>query len=131
MSRIKRGVTTRAKHKRLLEQAKGYRGRSSNCYRIAKQSVEKALQYAYRDRKTKKRQYRNLWKIRINAACRDSGISYSSFMNGLKEAKVEVNRKVLAELAISSPAAFKKLVKLSKDTLGEKTAKEKKKKESK
>lgn len=97
MPRVKRGVTARAKHKKVLALAKGYRGRRKNVYRIAKQAVMKAGQYAYRDRRQKKRQFRTLWIARINAASRECGLTYSRFMNGLKKASVEVDRKVLAE----------------------------------
>ena len=110
MPRIKRGVTTRQKHKRLLDQAKGYRGRRKNTIRVARQAVEKAGQYAYRDRKVKKRNFRALWIQRINAGVRQHGMTYSQFMNGLKRAGVEVDRKVLSDLAIHEPGAFKTLV---------------------
>src|SRR2546423_5199795 len=110
MARIKRGVTTRAKHKRLLEQAKGYYGRRKNTIRIAKQAVEKAMQYAYRDRKRKKRTFRALWIQRINAAVREHGLTYGRFINGLAKAGIEVDRKVLADLAVKDAAAFKALV---------------------
>ena len=110
MPRIKRGVTTRAKHKRILEQAKGYYGRRKNTIRIARQAVEKAGQYAYRDRKVKKRSFRALWIQRINAAVREHGMTYSQFMNGILKAGVEVDRKVMADLAAREPAAFKALV---------------------
>ena len=111
MARIKRGTTTRAKHKRILDQAKGYYGRRKNTIRIARQAVEKAGQYAYRDRKVKKRTFRALWIQRINAACRLNGTTYSRFVAGLKNAGVEVDRKVLADLAVTDPAAFTALVK--------------------
>jgi large subunit ribosomal protein L20 len=110
MARVKRGVTTRAKHKRILEQAKGYYGRRKNTIRIARQAVEKAGQYAYRDRKVKKRSFRALWIQRINAATRNLGISYSKFMGKLGAADVQLNRKMLAEIAISDPVAFQQLV---------------------
>ena len=110
MSRIKRGVTTRAKHKRILDQAKGYRGRRKNTIRVARQAVEKAGQYAYRDRKVKKRTFRALWIQRINAAVREHGLTYSRFISGLAKAQIEVDRKVLSDLAIHEPAAFKALV---------------------
>jgi len=113
MPRIKRGVTTRQKHKRLLDQAKGYRGRRKNTIRVARQAVEKAGQYAYRDRKVKKRTFRALWIQRINAACRQHGTSYSVFIAGLKTAGVEVDRKVLADLAVTEPEAFAALVQLA------------------
>ena len=107
MSRIKRGTTTRAKHKRILEQAKGYYGRRKNTIRIAKQAVEKAGQYAYRDRKVKKRSFRALWIQRINAATREQGVTYSTFMHALSSSGLELDRKVLADLAMNDPAAFK------------------------
>ena len=111
MSRIKRGVTTRAKHKRVLEQAKGYYGRRKNTIRVAKQAVEKAGQYAYRDRKVKKRTFRALWIQRINAAARLEGMSYSRLMGALHKAGIEMNRKVLADLAMNHPEAFSAIVK--------------------
>ncbi|MCH2548334.1 MAG: 50S ribosomal protein L20 [Alphaproteobacteria bacterium] len=110
MARVKRGVTKHARHKKLIDKAKGYRGRSKNCYRIATERVEKALQYAYRDRRNKKRNFRALWIQRINAGCRQHGMVYSQFMAGLKHAGLDLDRKVLSELAISEPAAFKSLV---------------------
>ena len=100
MPRVKRGVTARARHKKILALAKGYRGRRKNVYRIAKQAVMKAGQYAYRDRRQKKRQFRQLWIARINAAARENGLPYSKFMNGLKKALIEIDRKVLADLAV-------------------------------
>ena len=106
MSRIKRGTTTRAKHNRILAQAKGYYGRRKNTIRVAKQAVEKAGQYAYRDRKVKKRSFRALWIQRINAAVRAEGLTYSQFMNGVKLAGIELDRKVLADLAMNEAAAF-------------------------
>ena len=106
MSRIKRGVTTRAKHKRILDQAKGYRGRRKNTIRIARQAVEKAGQYAYRDRKIKKRNFRALWIQRINAAVRAEGLTYSQFMHGLNKAGIELDRKVLSTIA-ADEASFK------------------------
>jgi len=106
MARIKRGTTTKARHKRVLEQAKGYYGRRKNTIRIARQAVEKAGQYAYRDRKVKKRSFRALWIQRINAAVRAQGLTYSQFMNGLKLAGVELDRKVLADIAMHEEAAF-------------------------
>ena len=107
MARVKRGVTTRTKHKRLLDQAKGYYGRRKNTIRIARQAVEKAGQYAYRDRKVKKRSFRALWIQRINAAVRAEGLTYGRFMHGLKLAGVEIDRKVLSEIAGADPSAFK------------------------
>ena len=108
MARVKRGVTTRAKHKNILEQAKGYRGRRKNTIRVARQAVEKAGQYAYRDRKVKKRSFRALWIQRINAAVRlfDAEMTYSRFIDGLAKAGIEVDRKVLADLAVHEPEAF-------------------------
>ena len=117
MPRIKRGVTTRQKHKRLLDQAKGYRGRRKNTIRVARQAVEKAGQYAYRDRKVKKRTFRALWIQRLNAAVRECGINYSQFINGLSLAGIEVDRKVLSEMAIHEADAFKTIVEKAKDAL--------------
>ena len=109
MPRVKRGVTARARHKKVLAQAKGYVGRRKNVFRVAKQAVTRAGQYAYRDRRQRKRQFRGLWIVRINAAARQCGLSYSRFMDGLKKAAIEIDRKVLAELAISDQAAFAQL----------------------
>jgi len=109
MSRVKRGVTARAKHKKVLSEAKGYYGARSKVYRVAKQAVIKAGQYAYRDRRQKKRQFRALWIARINAGARECGLSYSRFINGLNKAGVEIDRKVLADLAIFDKAAFASL----------------------
>ena len=106
MPRVKRGVTARARHKKVLSQAKGYRGRRKNVYRIAKQAVMKAGQYAYRDRRQRKRQFRTLWIARINAAARELGLTYSVFVNGLKKAAIEIDRKVLADLAVFDKPAF-------------------------
>ena len=106
MPRVKRGVTARARHKKVLSQAKGYRGRRKNVYRIAKQAVMKAGQYAYRDRRQRKRQFRTLWIARINAAARELGLTYSVFMNGVKKAAIEIDRKVLADLAVFDKPAF-------------------------
>jgi large subunit ribosomal protein L20 len=110
MARVKRGVTAHAKHKKVLKKAKGYYGRRKNTIRIAKQAVEKAMQYAYRDRKRKKRTFRALWIQRINAAVRDHGLTYGRFIDGLGKAGIEVDRKVLADLAIKDAAGFKALV---------------------
>jgi large subunit ribosomal protein L20 len=110
MSRVKRGVTTHARHKKILDLAKGYRGRSSDCFRVAIEKVEKGLQYAYRDRRNKKRDFRALWIQRINAGVREYGMIYSRFINGLNKAGIEVDRKVLSDLAIHEPEAFKALV---------------------
>ena len=106
MPRVKRGVTAHAKHKKVLEAAKGYRGRRKNVFRVATQAVTKAGQYAYRDRRQRKRQFRALWITRINAAARECGISYSRMMNGLMKAAIEVDRKVLADLAVFDKPAF-------------------------
>jgi len=118
MPRVKRGVTARARHKKVLEQAKGYRGRRKNVYRVAKQAVMKAGQYAYRDRRQRKRQFRTLWIARINAAAREQGMSYSVFMNGLKKAAIEIDRKVLADMAVFDKAAFAQIVGQAKASLG-------------
>ena len=110
MARVKGAMRTRARHKKVLKLAKGYRGAKSKLYRTANQAVMKSLAYAYRDRKAKKREFRQLWIARINAATRANGMSYSKFMNGLKQKGIEINRKMLSEIAISDPEAFKKLV---------------------
>ena len=114
MPRVKRGVTARARHKKVLDLAKGYRGRSSTVFRIAKEAVMKAGQYAYRDRRAKKRVFRALWIARINAAVRNGGMTYSRFMNGLKRANVEVDRKVLADLAVMDKPAFARFMEQAK-----------------
>jgi len=118
MPRVKRGVTARARHKKIITLAKGYRGRRKSVYRIAKQAVMKAGQYAYRDRRQRKRQFRALWIARINAAARDAGLKYSTFMNGLKKAQIEVDRKVLADLAVFDKPAFAALAAQAKAQLG-------------
>jgi large subunit ribosomal protein L20 len=110
MARVKRGVTTHARHKKILKRAKGYRGRNKNVFRAAIERVEKGLQYAYRDRRTRKRNFRSLWIQRINAGAREHGLTYSQLINGLKQAGVEADRKILADLAVREPAAFKALV---------------------
>ncbi len=110
MPRVKRGVTARARHKNVLALAKGFRGRRKNVFRIAKQAVMKAGQYAYRDRRTRKRVFRQLWIARINAASRELGLSYSKFMAGMKLASIEIDRKVLADMAVNDPAAFGSIV---------------------
>ena len=110
MPRLKRGVTARAKHKKVFEFTKGHRGRRKNVYRVATQSMDKALQYAYRDRRNKKRDFRGLWIQRINAGVRLHGMTYSQFISGLKKSSVEIDRKILAELAVNQPDAFKALV---------------------
>ena len=110
MPRVKRGVTARARHKKVFALSKGFTLRRNNVYRVAKQAVMRAGQYAYRDRRNKKRVFRRLWIARINAGARANGMNYSQFMNGLKKANIELNRKVLADLAVSEPAEFKALV---------------------
>jgi large subunit ribosomal protein L20 len=117
MARVKRGVTTRAKHKRILEQAKGYYGRRKNTIRIARQAVEKAGQYAYRDRKVKKRSFRALWIQRINAAVRAEGLTYGQFMHALKLSNIDLDRKVLADMAMHEGAAFSSLIAQAKNAL--------------
>lgn len=117
MARVKRGMTAHARHKKVLDLAKGYRGRSSKAYRIALEKVEKGLQYAYRDRRNKKREFRGLWIQRINAGVRPQGLTYSQFMNGLKKAGVEVDRKVLADIAMNAPESFTTLVAQAKKAL--------------
>jgi len=116
MVRVRSATTAQKRKKRVLKKAKGQFGHRSTRYRQAKRSVMKGLTYAYRDRKVRKREFKRLWIIRINAACQEGGMTYSRFMNGLKKANVDIDRKALSELAVSSPAAFKKLVKLSKET---------------
>lgn len=110
MPRVKRGVTARAKHKKVLAKAKGYYGARSRVYRVAKQAVIKAAQYAYRDRRQRKRDFRALWIIRVNAAARANGMTYGAFMNGLKKAAINLDRKVLADIAVHDKAAFSALV---------------------
>ena len=117
MARVKRGVTARAAHKKILVQAKGFRGRRNAVYRIAKEAVMKAGQYAYRDRRNKKRVFRALWIARINAAARELGMTYSVFMNGLKKAQIEIDRKVLADLAVFDKVAFSKIAEQAKASL--------------
>jgi large subunit ribosomal protein L20 len=117
MARVKRGVQAHARHKKVLEEAKGYYGARSKVYRVAKQAVIKAGQYAYRDRRQKKRQFRALWIARINAAARDNGLSYSRLINGLHVANIEVDRKMLADLAIHDKAAFTVLAEQAKAAL--------------
>ncbi|MEX1082463.1 MAG: 50S ribosomal protein L20 [Halofilum sp. (in: g-proteobacteria)] len=118
MARVKRGVTAHARHKKVLDKAKGYYGARSRTYRTATQAVTKAAQYAYRDRRQRKRQFRRLWIARINAAAREFGLSYSRLINGLKAAEVEVDRKVLADLAVRDKAAFGALAEKAKANLG-------------
>ena len=118
MPRVKRGVTARARHKKVLAQAKGFRGRRKNVFKIAKEAVMRAGQYAYRDRRNKKRDFRSLWITRINAGARQAGVTYSQFMAGLKKAGIEVDRKVLADLAVFDKPAFGKIVEQAKASLG-------------
>jgi len=117
MPRVKRGVTAHARHKKVLEQAKGFRGRRNSVFRIAKEAVMKAGQYAYRDRRLKKRDFRALWIARINAAVRELGMSYSVFMNGLKKASIDIDRKVLADLAVHDKVAFTRIAEQAKASL--------------
>jgi large subunit ribosomal protein L20 len=118
MPRVKRGVTAHARHKKVLDKAKGFRGRRGNVFRIAKEAVMKAGQYAYRDRRNRKRDFRALWIARINAAAREMGMTYSVLMNGLKKAEIEVDRKMLADLAVADKAAFAKIAEQAKAKLG-------------
>ena len=117
MARVKRGVTARAAHKKVLDLAKGYRGRSKNVFRAAVEKVEKGLQYAYRDRRAKKRNFRGLWIQRINAGVREHGLTYSQFMNGIKKAGIELDRKVMSDIAAQEPEAFKALVEQARAAL--------------
>jgi large subunit ribosomal protein L20 len=117
MPRVKRGVTARARHKKVINSAKGYRGRRGNVFRIAKQAVMKAGQYAYRDRRNKKRTFRALWIAHINAACRELGVSYSVFIAGTKKASIELDRKVLADMAVHDKAGFAAVVAQAKSAL--------------
>jgi large subunit ribosomal protein L20 len=118
MPRVKRGVVAHASHKRVLARAKGFRGRRNNVFRVANEAVMRAEQYAYRDRRTRKRVFRALWVARINAAAREHGLTYSVFMNGLKKAAVAVDRKVLADLAVLDKPAFAKFVEKARASLG-------------
>jgi large subunit ribosomal protein L20 len=122
MARVKRGVTAHARHKKVLEQAKGYYGRRKNCIRTAKQAVEKAGQYAYRDRRNRKRDFRRLWIMRINAGVRALGMTYGQFIHGLNLAGIELDRKVLSDLAIREPAAFEAIVKKAQEAVAAKPA---------
>tara|TARA_B110000046_G_scaffold49004_1_gene54517 strand:+ start:13 stop:369 length:357 start_codon:yes stop_codon:yes gene_type:complete len=117
MARTKRGVTSKAKHKKVLKAVKGQYGRRKNTIRIARQAMEKAMQYAYRDRKAKKREFRSLWIQRINAGVRAEGLTYARFINGLSKSKIKLDRKVLAELAYNNPEAFKSIVKKVQSSL--------------
>jgi large subunit ribosomal protein L20 len=118
MPRVKRGVIARASHKKVLQKAKGFRGRRRNVFRVANEAVMRAGQYAYRDRRNRKRTFRSLWIARINAAAREHGLTYSVFMNGLKKAAIAVDRKVLADIAVLDKAAFSKFVEKAKSSLG-------------
>ena len=118
MPRVKRGVTARASHKKVIARAKGFRGRRNNVFRVANEAVMRAGQYAYRDRRNKKRDFRSLWITRINAAVREHGLSYSLFMNGLKKAAITVDRKVLADIAVLDKPAFTRFVEKAKASLG-------------
>ena len=111
MARVKRGKTSKAKHKKVLKAAKGYWGRRKNTIRVAKQAVEKAMQYAYRDRRRNKRNFRSLWIQRINAGVRAEGLTYSKFINGLAKSKINIDRKILADIAYNNPETFKSIVK--------------------
>ncbi|HXV25837.1 MAG TPA: 50S ribosomal protein L20 [Alphaproteobacteria bacterium] len=117
MARVKRGVTAHARHKKVLKLAKGYRGRSKNAFRVAIEKVEKGLQYAYRDRRNRKRAFRALWIQRINAGARQNGLSYAQFINGMKKAGIELDRKVLSDLAMREPEAFRSLVEQARQAL--------------
>ena len=117
MARTKRGVVSRAKHKKVLKSVKGQRGRRKNTIRIARQAMEKAMQYAYRDRKAKKREFRSLWIQRINAGVRAEGLTYSKFINGLDKCGIKIDRKILAEIAYDSPEAFKTIVQKAQSAL--------------
>jgi large subunit ribosomal protein L20 len=117
MTRAKSGPAAHAKHRRDVKKAKGYRRRANNCHRIAKQTVEKGLEYAYRDRRNKKRDFRRLWITRINASARNNGLTYSQFMNGLKQAGIELDRKVLADMAVRDPEAFADVARQAQDAL--------------
>ena len=117
MARTKRGVVSRAKHKKVLKTVKGQYGRRKNTIRIARQAMEKAMQYAYRDRKTKKREFRSLWIQRINAGVRSEGLTYSKFINGLSKSGIKIDRKILAEIAYDNPEAFKTIVKKAQAAL--------------
>ena len=117
MARVKRGVTSRAKHKKVLKSVKGQWGRRKNTIRVARQAMEKAMQYAYRDRRTKKRDFRSLWIQRINAGVRAEGLTYSKFINGLNKSGIKLDRKILAEIAYNNPEAFKNIVKKAQTAL--------------
>ena len=117
MARVKRGVTSHAKHKKVLKAVKGQWGRRKNTIRVARQAMEKAMQYAYRDRRVKKREFKSLWIQRINAGVRSEGLTYSKFINGLNKSKIKLDRKILAEIAYENPEAFKTIVKKAQSAL--------------
>ena len=117
MTRVKRGTVVKKRHKRVLKLAKGYRGARSKLFRTAKEAVNRALVYGYRDRKARKRNFRRLWIVRINAAVRQNGLSYSKFMNGLDKAGIDLNRKILADMAVRDPHAFAELTKIAKEAI--------------
>lgn len=119
MARVKRGVTSHARHKKVLKRARGYRGRNSTSFTVALEKVEKGLQYAYRDRRNRKRNFRSLWIQRINAGAREHGMTYSQFMNGLKRAGIDLDRKVLADIAVKEPDAFKAIVEQAQAALAD------------
>ena len=118
MARVKRGVTRHKRHRKIIKQAKGYRGSNKNVFSVAIEKVEKALRYAYRDRRTRKRDFRSLWIQRINAGARNHGLTYSQFINGIKKAGIDIDRKVLADLSFRQPDAFQALAEQAKDALG-------------
>lgn len=120
MAHVKRGVTARARHKKVLKLAKGYRGRAKSCFRVAIEKVEKGLRYAYRDRRNKKRDFRGLWIQRINAAVREHGLVYSTFISGVKLAGIDLDRKALANLAFTEPTTFNAVVKAAQEALDKK-----------
>ena len=122
MARAKNGTVSKRRHKKILKLAKGYRGRAKSCYTAALQRVYKGLQYAYRDRRNKKRDFRRLWIQRINAGARQEGLNYSQFINGIKLCNIEIDRKVLAELAVNEPTAFKAIAKKASEALNKKAS---------
>ena len=121
MPRVKRGCTSKQRRKRVLKLAKGFRGASGNLYRVAKESVDRALNYAYRDRRVRKREFRKLWIARINAAVRANDLNYSQFIFGLKKANIDIDRKILSELAINNPENFSELISIAKDQINQNT----------
>jgi len=122
MPRVKRGCTSKQRRKRVLKLAKGFRGASGNLYRVAKESVDRSLNYAYRDRRVRKREFRKLWITRINAAVRAGDLNYSQFIFGLKKANIDIDRKILSELAINNPVNFSELVTIAKEQISQNTA---------